>query len=82
MTKAQIDSLLGAISTISHGGISGPTGFEALTMAIGGEGMPGENNVASSLSGIAQSIENIASAIVYLADTLESLSIEKAKKES
>ena len=91
MTNTQINSLVNAILRISQGGIDGPTGFESLTMAIGGEGMPGNNNVASSLSDIAQSIDNIASAnaiqniasaIVYLADTLERVSNEKVRKQT
>ena len=69
-TDEQIDSLLYAISHISCGGSSGPRGFEALTMAIGGEGQPGSNgSVRESISEIASAIHDLADAVRYHADS-------------
>ena len=63
MTEEQINNLLYGIRDISHGGVSGPKGLEAVTMALGGSGEPGENNVASALNNIALSIRDLADAI-------------------
>ena len=63
MTEEQINNLLYGIRDISHGGLSGPKGLEAVAMAIGGCGDPGSNNVASALNDIALSIRDLADAI-------------------
>jgi hypothetical protein len=39
--QEQMDDLIDAIRRIAHGGVSGPTGLEALTMALCGSGLFG-----------------------------------------
>ena len=63
MTEEQIEKLLVEIRNISHGGQSGAMGLEAVTMALGGQGTPGDNNVAEGLNDIAESIRDLAAAI-------------------
>ena len=70
MTNEQIHSLITAVSRIANGDVHGATGLEALTMAIGGTGEPGEPSVASALHAIADALidvsrnhEEVASAI-------------------
>jgi hypothetical protein len=40
-----------AIRNIAHGGPSGPTGLEMLSMAINGDGQPGNNPVSNAITG-------------------------------
>lgn len=94
ITKQQMDDLLLCLSRLSRGDSSGdcaPSGFEALSMSLGGEGIPGKNgsiresldSIAFALNGgndqltIAGGLYDIADAIRYLADT----AVSSAKPE-
>ena len=44
-----LTELTTAVRAIAHGSISGPTGLEAVTMAIAGEGHPGHDNLAQAV---------------------------------
>ena len=82
-TKEEIYQIFGelisAISSISHGGTSGPTGLEGLAMSIAGKGL--EKNLGNSIEILADAIYNglgeIASSIDRLADTIDSSNKEK-----
>ena len=70
MNDDQIESLISAIKSISHGSISGPAGLEGLAMSIAGEGAIGHNSlrqavleVACSLTEISRSLDSVAEAI-------------------
>ena len=63
LTQDQIQTLLADIRNISHGGQPGPLGLESVTMALGGEGPPGHDSVASGLHDIAGAIRELAVAI-------------------
>lgn len=51
-------ALISALTRLAHGGIDGPTGFEALTMAISGEGSPGRYSVGEGLQELAVAIRD------------------------
>ena len=68
MKDEQIDRLLNLLSKFTYGGKESPSGFESLTMALGGEGAPGSRNVSESLDGIAAALDEVAHAIRYHAD--------------
>lgn len=70
MYKEELDEILDigkgiedALSRIASGGNSGPTGLEAVTMALCGEGRSWDNNVGSSLRYIGDAIYELAQAI-------------------
>jgi hypothetical protein len=52
-----------AIKRLSFGDQSGPTGMEAISMAIAGEGTPGHDSVAAGLHDVASAIRDLASVI-------------------
>jgi len=61
MTNEQTDELIEAVRRLSTGRTTGrdsqPTGLEALTMAVGGQGFPGkDDSVARGLHDIADAI--------------------------
>lgn len=64
MTDKQIQQIVNAISRISHGDVTGPTGLESVSIAIAGEhlNMP-----------LSESLNNIADAINKLADAVSDL---------
>lgn len=66
MTDEQVDKIAWAIEHISQGpafGPSQPRGLEAVTMALGGKGMPGDASVSGGLYAIATAIDGLAEAI-------------------
>ena len=67
MTNEQTHEIAEAIHSIVHGPVTGsgsqPMGIEALTMAIGGQGAPGADSVASGLHDVAGAIRELAEAI-------------------
>lgn len=85
ITEEQMERLLDIfenasrhISNISHGGSQqGPLGFEALTMAIAGEGTPGICSLVDAIDAHGDSVETagaeIAKAIDNLAKAVASL---------
>ena len=50
--------LTSAVRAISHGGIDGPTGLEALGMDLVGEGRPGHDSLAAAIRDAGESIGN------------------------
>ena len=62
MTPNQVEQLLDAIRSIVNGGVV-PSGFEALTMSLGGKGNPGDDSVAYGMHDVADSIRELAEAI-------------------
>lgn len=64
MDEQQLAELTHAIGSIAHGDTSGPTGLEALGMALAGEGEPGR----VSLAGVStSSADTIAAALLEVA---------------
>jgi hypothetical protein len=63
MKDEHVEAMIEAVCLLSRGNMSGPRGLEAVTMALCGEGIPGHNNVASSLDRIADALESVADAI-------------------
>jgi hypothetical protein len=63
MTDKQAEKIAYALRRISSGDQSGPEGFEALCMAIAGEGTPGHDSLAAALDRIADAIERLAKAV-------------------
>jgi hypothetical protein len=49
-SEANAEAVAEAITKISHGGIGGPLGFEALVMAIHGAGSPGDNPLSEAIT--------------------------------
>jgi hypothetical protein len=66
-------SLIAAIRSISHGGTSGPTGLEMLSMAISGErnAAPLGSAIQSAGSEVAEGLNAIAAAIDNLAEAVQ-----------
>jgi len=66
MTNEQTNALIEAIQRLSTGRMgpdSQPTGLEAVTMALGGQGYPGQDDsVARGLHDIADAIRKLAEA--------------------
>lgn len=61
-TLSVLREISASLKSLVYGGDGGPTGLEALTMAIAGEGKPGrENNIARSLIDIEEHLGVIAS---------------------
>jgi hypothetical protein len=60
--REQMDDLIDAVGRIAHGGVSGPTGLEALTMALIG-GHPGDTSLTDGLFAIAEAIQRLADAV-------------------
>lgn len=58
MTPFEIE-LVTAIRRLTYGGVDGPTGIEALTMALGGEGTPGTYSISAALSEIAEALNHV-----------------------
>lgn len=58
-----------SLRAISHGDTYGPTGFEALSMALAGDGL--SKPVSDAMSEIADAIHEHASALHRIADALE-----------
>jgi len=57
-----------SLSSISHGDSRGPTGLEALCMAIGGTGSPGRDDgltgaIRDGLADVADALRDVAAAI-------------------
>jgi hypothetical protein len=50
-SEANAEAVAVAITRISHGGIAGPLGLEALSMAISGSGDPGSFPLTEAVSG-------------------------------
>lgn len=63
MKPQELNSLASAIRSISYGDSHGPTGLEALNMAIAGAGTPGERNLLDGLFAIASAIGDLAEAV-------------------
>jgi len=63
LNQDQINDMLVEIRNISHGGLSGPLGLEAVAMALAGEGNPGEYSVSRGLSDVAAAIGRLAEAV-------------------
>jgi hypothetical protein len=68
---ALFERLITAVRSIAYGDRAGPTGLEAVAMAISGEGPPGTASVGEGLLAIAESNQAIADAINRLAATQE-----------
>jgi hypothetical protein len=72
VSKREMSELIAAIRLIAEGTVSGPSGLEALGMAIAGEGR-GEP-LGSSISGgcweVAESIRAVASALSEVAEAI------------
>ena len=67
-----LSGLTTAVTRISYGGTPGPSGFEALCMAIQGENVPGKGGtLCESLDNIAMAINKHADAMDRIADVLE-----------
>lgn len=73
-SENQARALSSAVRAIAHGGVDGPAGIEALTMAIVGSGGGFDHNlssavensgdiVADALNAVADALNNIATAI-------------------
>jgi len=54
---ATLQALVSAVRSISHGGVSGPTGLEALSMDLVGPGAPGHDSLAAAIRDAGESIE-------------------------
>jgi hypothetical protein len=63
MTDDQFNVLCECISSIAKGDRDSPGGLEGVTMALGGEGVPGNKNIADALFAIAESINNLSTTI-------------------
>lgn len=62
MKDEQVKEIAEAIRVIAHGGLSGPTGLEALAMSLAGEGPYSFKNVAAALGHIATAIDDLTDA--------------------
>ena len=71
MTDEQIESIITALTKIAHGGTAGPTGFEALAMAIAGDGL--NKPLSAGMTDIADSLQSIADNIDRLIDEVKNL---------
>jgi hypothetical protein len=63
-----LSELAAAVRAIAHGGTSGPTGLEMLTMAIVGDGAFARDNLAQAIRDAGESIER---GLLALADALQ-----------
>jgi len=68
MNKEQLEQLITAITRIAYGSVSGPTGLEALSMSIAGEGL--SKPLSDAVYEVAEGLNNIADAIDRLAAAL------------
>jgi len=71
MTHEQIEKLIEALTRIAHGGTSGPTGLEALAMAIAGERLhkplsEAMTDIADSLQGISDNLDTLINEVKNL----------------
>lgn len=63
MNDEQAQHIASALRDISYGGTSGPTGLEAVTMALAGPGVSGHDSVASAIRDVADALREVAEAI-------------------
>jgi hypothetical protein len=49
--------LVSAVRAIAHGPVSGPTGLEAVCMALAGEGPIGHNSLAAAIREAGEAVE-------------------------
>lgn len=67
-----IQALTRAIRSIASGNNAGPDGLELVSMSLGGaNGKPGETSVYDGLVGVAQAIQDHATAIEGLCETIK-----------
>jgi hypothetical protein len=69
-TKQLLVELARAVRFISHGEKE-PAGLEGLTMAISGEGKPGDNSLVDAIRDVAEALREIAEAHHHIADAIE-----------
>lgn len=67
MTDEQIESIVTALTKIAHGGTAGPTGLEALAMAIAGERLH---------KPLSEAVDNVADSLQNISDNLDTLITE------
>jgi len=64
MDNEQVDQLAAAITKIAHGPISGPTGLEAVAMALStAPSGNGGNTVSDALMEVAAAVDRLAEAV-------------------
>jgi hypothetical protein len=69
---AALSQIAAALGRVAHGGADGPTGIEALSMAIDGHGTPGRDGGLAAA--VREGLENVADAIrVGLGDVAAAL---------
>lgn len=70
----QASALISAVRRIAYGGLEGPTGFEALCMAISGPGTAGHRDLCTSISdagsAVAAGLSEVALSLNCIADAL------------
>lgn len=71
-TEQTLDDLVSAVRSIAHGPVSGPTGLEALSMAIAGSGEFGSSNLSTAITSAASEIAEALHAIARAIDGLDS----------
>lgn len=64
MKPDEFERLSTAIRSISHGGVEGPTGLEALAMSIGGEG-PYKSGLAGEIAALGTAVRECGQEIRY-----------------
>ena len=67
MTHEQIDQLITALTRLAYGTASGPTGLEALSMAIAGNGL---------YKPLSEAVDNVADSLQNISDNLDTLITE------
>lgn len=74
-TKRLLAGLVQALEHIAGGDrmAAAPSGLEGLTMAIGGEGVPGRPNLCEAISEVGEALQAIADANHAIADAIKSL---------
>jgi hypothetical protein len=68
MTSDQVDALITAITRLSYGPTSGPTGLEGIGMALAGEEF--RYPIGKAIESLAEALSDVASALQNLEVTL------------
>lgn len=71
MTEQQIDRLIEALTRIAYGTSAAPTGLEALSLSIAGNGL--SKPLSEAVSDVADSLQSIADNIDRLIDEVKNL---------
>ena len=64
MTREQTEKLIEALTRLAYGTASGPTGLEALSMAIAGNGL---------YKPLSEAVDNVADSLQNISDNLDTL---------